>query len=120
MQASITVLTINNIYARTTKTFKFEETHIVNIVTNIAEFFNRENWNVCQLRSARRLEELQFKSTVDHTPDASNWKSQTKGNPQPAQDPIEIPIKAVLCGLFYENPHEARVSECDWKGQSSQ
>lgn len=66
------------------------------------------------------FEEFQLESIVNYTPDTSNGKCQAEGNPQPTQNPIEIPVEAVLCRLFNENPHEARVSKCDWKCKSSQ
>lgn len=65
------------------------------------------------------LKEFQLKSTVHHTPHTSNGKGQAKSNPQPPQDPVEVPIEAELRRFFYKNPHEARVSKCDWKSKSS-
>ena len=66
------------------------------------------------------FEEFQLESTVDHAPNTTNGKGQAKGNSQPAKSPIEVPIEAVLCRLFDEDPHEARVRKCDWKCETSE
>lgn len=47
------------------------------------------------------LEEFQLKSTVHYTPKTANGEGHAKGDSQPTQDPIEIPVEAVFRRLFY-------------------
>lgn len=95
--------------------FALEKQHVYKFFQQILQ---NSNARVIET-SIRRLEELQFKSAVHHAPYPSDWKCQAKGDPQPAQDPMEIPVEAVLCGFFYKNPHEARIGECDGKREPS-
>lgn len=74
---------------------------------------------VCFTSFLVRLKEFQLKPSVHNTPNTPNGEGQAKSNTQPTKDPVEIPIEGVFCWLFNENPHEAWVSEGNWKSESS-